>query len=569
MKRTIWIFALMLAGCWETEEEQLSEVEVEEDYTFAEATETATAPGKPVFALRDGRTLGLDFVHMTGADGRKLMPETMGPGCGIVDLTGNGVTEIVFVDGADWDPAKRTNPMVRVYGRDDERYTDITASLGLAGFSGYGMGLAAADYDADGDMDMAVTGVFGVRLLRNDGGSFTDVTGAAGLNPSEGEWSSSASWLDTDGDGWLDLIVANYVRWTVESDIYTTLNGTDKSYATPTVYEGMPNRLYRNDGAGVFTDVAPSTGLDDAENKALGIAVGDFNGDLKPDVFVSNDTTANKAYFSDGAGGFIDMALVMGVAYDDLGRAKAGMGTDVANIEGGPVIAVGNFSDEAVSHFEEVEPEVFAEGAQKRGLGVATRPVLTFGLRFGDFNADGKADLVLGNGHIEPEIGEVQSAVSYAQPLQLYLGGEDGRYADPVTLGDPMVARCVAVGDLDGDIDQDVIVTVNGGTPVVLENMTGAARQILVDLEHPNSPNRDGIGATVAFSAGEWSKTDMVRPRGSYLGHSPYTLHAAAPKEEAGPATVRITWPDGLTQTVSELAFGQRHRISYAPDRSN
>ncbi|MGB0659829.1 MAG: CRTAC1 family protein [Mangrovicoccus sp.] len=561
--------AVALAGCWEKEDDAEATIAPEEHYSFAEDIAQAASDDDAVFVLKEAQALGIDFVNITGADGRKLMPETMGPGCGLVDLTGDGQLEMVFVDGTSWDAAEQTNPMLRVYARRDGAYAEITQALGLAGLNGYGMGLAAADYDADGDTDLAVTGVFGVHLLRNDDGQFTDVSGEAGLSETQGEWSSSAAWVDADGDGWLDLVIANYVQWSVETDIFTTLNGTDKSYATPTVYSGLPNRLYQNDGSGVFTDIAAMAGMDDPENKALGIAVLDLNHDGLLDLFLSNDTTANKAYLADGYGGYMDMALAMGMAFDDQGRAKAGMGVDAANIDDGPVVVVGNFSDEALSHFEEIEAEVFAEGAQKRGLGVATRPVLTFGLRFADFNADGRADLLLANGHIEPEISEVQSAVSYEQPIQLYLSGAEGRYHEPESFGSPMVSRCLAVGDIDGDLDQDAVVTVNGGAPVILENQTGNARQILIDLENPDSPNRAGIGAVITLEAGDWSSERVVRPRGSYLAHSPYTIHAALPEGVDGPVTARITWPDGQTQTASGLETARAHVITFAADTPN
>ncbi len=190
-----------------------------------------------------------------------------------------------------------------------------------------------------------------------------------------------------------------------------------------------------------------------------------------------------------------------------------------------------------------------------------TQSVLTFGLRFADFDADGFQDLLLANGHIEPEINEVQNAVTYRQLLELYLGGEEGRYRDPQQIGEPIVGRCVAVGDIDGDVDLDAIVTSNGEAPIVLVNQTGSERQLSVDLEDAASMNRQALGATLTLRAGEWARTEMVWTRGSYLGHSPYTVHFAVPEGVDAPFSLEVVWPDGTVQEPVDLEPGRRHMI--------
>ena len=568
-KRIIFLLALglVLAGCREEEESSAEATKpTDGDYFLQEVV--ADMPDEAATVLRAvaGADVGIDFTHRTGAEGNKLMPETMGPGCGMLDLDRDGRMDLVFVDGQSWDIKAPATPLLRVYRGGDAGFTDATEAFGLSGITGYGMGVAAGDHDGDGDTDLAVTTVFGVRLLRNDVGTFTDVTEAAGLGGTEGKWYTSASWLDMDGDGWLDLVAAGYVRWSVESDVFTTLNGTDKSYAVPSVYDGLPNLLLRNRGEGTFEDVSDASGFAEGENKGLGIAIVDVNDDGAPDLFVSNDTTANKLYVNDGAGHFTDMALVAGTAYDESGRARAGMGVDAAQPGGTTVIAVGNFSDEAVSHFEAQKGDSwFVDAAQSRGLALHTQSVLTFGLRFADFDADGRQDLLLANGHIEPEITEVQSAVSYRQPIELYRLSEEGRYHDPLVIGDPIVGRCIAVGDIDGDIDQDAVITENGGAPVLLINETGSARQILVDLDDPDTPNREAIGASITLVAGDWSQTERIRARGSYLGHSPYSVHFAVPEAVAqGAVRLTVLWPDGSSQEIADVALGQRHFITHS-----
>jgi len=557
--------SVLVTGCDEQKEDVATvEEPSDDDYFLNDLVELTAEESGALFVQLAASDAGVDFVNTTGAVGDKLMPETMGPGCGMLDLDRDGWMDLVFIDGRSWDRSESGDPMVRIYRGSESGFAEATEAFGLAGLSDYGMGMAAADYDGDGDTDLAITTVFGVKLLRNDDGTFADVSEAAGFGSTADRWYTSAAWLDVDGDSWLDLVAAGYVQWSVETDVFTTLNGTDKSYAVPSVYDGLPNLLLRSKGDGTFEDLSEVAGFAEGENKALGIAVVDMNRDGAPDVFISNDTTANKFYQNDGQGGFIDMALIAGTAYDEAGRARAGMGVDAAGSNGETVIAVGNFSDEAVSHFEAQEDGAwFIDSAQARGLALHTQAVLTFGLRFADFDADGRQDLLLANGHIEPEIGEVQSAVSYRQPLEFYRQDADGRYLNPQIIGDPIVGRCIAVGDIDGDIDQDAVVTENGGPPVLLINQTGSERQVLIDLSDPDSPNRDAVGATATLSAGSWSQSDLVRARGSYLGHSPYSIHAAIPEEVAdSPVTLAVRWPDGKEETFENLALGQHHIIT-------
>jgi hypothetical protein len=409
--------------------------------------------------------------------------------------------------------------------------------------------------------------VTGPRLLRNDGGVYTDVTRAAGLTPPAPEWSTSAAWLDADGDGRLDLFVANYVQWSPETDVFTTLDGTSKSYATPQVYAGLANRLFRNQGDGRFADAGTAAGIGGGdENKALGVVVLDLEGDGDADIFVSNDTVANKLYVNDGSGGFTDTAMLVGVGYDEMGEARAGMGVDTGqSVDGVPVIAIGNFSNEAVSLYERTG-DVFLDTAQRRGIAAPTLARLTFGARFADFDEDGRDDLLLANGHIEPEIQAVQNAVTYRQPVDLYLAGADGRFASAaelagVPLGEPVVGRCLAVGDIDGDLDQDAVVGVNGGAPLILRNQAGGARALVLHLGDPGSTNPEALGARVTVSAGDWSRTETVRARGSYLGHSPYALHLGVPAAAGDSVSVEVTWPGGEQETLGPLAVGRQYEI--------
>lgn len=579
--------ALVLGGCSEKEDSEKTKANVPPPaYTVETVPEKLPAHlDRPVVQVEQAKDSGIDFIHETGAAGKKLMPETMGAGCALFDYDGDGHLDALFPDGRPWTSPKAAAPkksgkrpaagaqnsgpaIARLYHNDGGKFTEVTAKAGLNAIAGYGMGVAAADYDADGDTDLVVTTVTGNRLLRNDAGVYVDATKDAGLELGGPGWATSAAWLDADNDGRLDLFVAYYVDWSQDRDVFTTLDGTNKSYATPKVYKGLQNRLYHNLGKGRFEEIGKAAGLVAGENKALGVVVLDANDDHFPDIFVSNDTVANKLYLNDGKGNFTDTAMLSGVGYDESGEARAGMGVDVGqSFDGAPAILIGNFSDEPVSLYERAASgKVFLDAAQKRGIAIETMPRLTFGARFADLDNDGRDDLLLANGHIEPDIQKVQSAVSYRQPIDVFMAQDGGKYASlakltGTPLGEPVVGRCVAVGDIDNDGDLDGLVSVNGGAPLILRNATGGERSVLIDLRNPETGNIEALGAEVTLSGKDWTRREMVRARGSYLGHSPYTLHFGIPLQAGDSLGVQIRWPDGSVEERGTVQSGNHYRI--------
>ena len=578
---------LALGGCSEKENEEAAKANVPPPaYTIAAVPEKPPAHlDRAVIQVEAGKDVGIDFIHETGAAGKKLMPETMGAGCALFDYNGDGRLDALFPDGRPWVGPKAAAPkksgkrsaadaqnsghaIARLYRNDGSKFTEVTAKAGLNAIGGYGMGVAAADYDADGDADVVVTTVTGNRLLRNDAGVYVDATKDAGLELGGPGWATSAAWLDADNDGQLDLFVAYYVDWNQDRDVFTTLDGTNKSYATPKVYKGLQNRLYHNLGKGRFEEIGKSAGLVSGENKALGVVVLDANDDHFPDIFVSNDTVANKLYLNDGKGNFTDTAMLSGVGYDESGEARAGMGVDVGqSIDGVPAIIIGNFSDEPVSLYERAASgKVFLDAAQKRGIAIETMPRLTFGARFADLDNDGRDDLVLANGHIEPDIQKVQSAVSYRQPIDVFMAQDGGKYESlakltGTPLGEPVVGRCAAVGDIDNDGDLDGLVSVNGGGPLILRNATGGEHAVQIDLRDPETGNIEALGAEVTLSGKDWTRRETVRARGSYLGHSPYTLHFGIPVQVGDSVGVTVRWPDGSVDERGTVQIGNRYRI--------
>ena len=519
---------------------------------------------------------GIDFAHETGAFGNKWMPETMGSGGGFLDYDGDGLIDIFLVNGTTWpgQPKKTPPPVPRLYrNMGDGNFEDVTEKTGLA-FSTYGMGAAFADYDADGDTDMYTTAWGENRLLRNDGGRFTDVTAAmevAGAGGAAPAWSTSAAWVDVDRDGWLDLFVANYVKWTPETDIYVTRDGKTKSYATPEGYKGESSRLYRNINGQGFEDITEEAGVLNEEGKSLGVAMADFNDDGWIDIAVSNDTQPNFLYINQGDGTFVDRAIAAGIGYDEIGRARAGMGIDVADIanEGRWAIAIGNFSKEPISLYTQLDGgELFQDRAGSARL---TRPsllALTFGLQFADLDLDGFLDLITANGHIEPEINAVQQDITFAQNPQLFLN-VDGQFVDisdqaglPFTT--PIVGRGIATADIDTDGDLDILITTNGGAPVLLRNdlPANAANWVGIRLVG-NRPNLDAIGAKVTIWSNSMAQQRFVQTGSSYLIQSDNSrlLFGLGEAQQADSVTVR--WPTtGDVTRVEGLDAGRIHDIA-------
>lgn len=492
---------------------------------------------------------GLDFVHVTGAAGDKWMPETVGSGGGFLDYDGDGHLDIFLVNGRNWtgDDGARS---ALFRNRGDGTFVDVSAETGTD-LHVYGMGAAFADYDGDGDMDIYVTAVGPNVLLRNDGDRFVDVTDRAGVDGDpEGRpnaWSTAAAWLDYDGDEDLDLFVCNYVRWSPKTDLFHTLNGTTKAYATPEPYEGDTCVMYRNEGPSQpFSDVTRATGLWNPEGKALGIAVDDFDDDGTPDIFVTNDTEPNFLYMNRGGGRFEEVGMRAGVAVDPTGRARAGMGVDVADLEGDGrlAVAIGNFSHEAVSLYVQQSSDLFHDRAPAMDLARPTLPILTFGLRFVDLNLDGLNDIVLANGHIEPTVGEVRSGISFEQPTQVFLGTGDGFVEMTAQTGDamprPVVGRGLATGDVDGDGDPDILLTVNGGPARLIRNdLPAEGNRLRVAFGRPV------IGAKVRVYAGGRSQRWYVTASGSYLSQSALSARTFGLGDAEAADSVVVQWPDG------------------------
>ena len=491
------------------------------------------------------------------------MPETLGSGCAFLDYDQDGWQDILLVNGMDWPGHKRERTTLQLYRNNrNGTFTDITRHAGLD-VEMYGMGVAVGDYNNDGYPDILITCVGQNRLFRNTGkGSFVDVTSSSGLSGRQA-FSTSALWLDVDRDGLLDLFVCNYVKWSKEHDVFCSLDGTHKAYCTPEAYRGETCWLFHNRGDGTFEDVTASSGIFDSSSKSLGAAMLDYDEDGWPDLLVANDTQPNKLYRNQRNGSFKDVGVETGLAFSAEGKARAGMGVDVADFEnsGHAGIAITNFDNEMIGLYR-AAGKGYVDVATQSGVGMPSKDKLGFGCLFLDADLDGALDLVAVNGHIDETVRNVRH-VGYAQPPQLFLNEGRGIFRDASDdLGpdfkQPRVGRGVAYGDFDRDGDVDLLLTTNNGPAVLFRSdQLSGNRSIRLRLTGTKS-NRDAIGASVRIFQGQSSQSRMVKSGSSYLSQSELPLTFGLGKSDRVDRLV-IYWPSGTTEEYKDLASGRTY----------
>lgn len=518
------------------------------------------------------------FRHENGAFGAKWFPEPMGSGGGFIDYDGDGWQDILLVAGGTWPghSDKRVPALYLYRNNGDGTFSLTTDGAGLSEVSTYGFGITVADYNNDGHQDFFLTTLYENMLFRNDNGGFIEVGKEAGV-ANESTLSSSALFFDADRDGWLDLYVGNYTDWSPETDVWCSFGGK-KGYCTPEVYDGVPGRFYRNNGDGTFTDMTEKAGFLPAPGKTLGIAEHDFNKDGWPDLAVANDLTRDLLYENNGDGTFIEKGMASGMAFDETGKARAGMGIDAGVVDGSGEVSifVGNFQNEMIGVYRYVGNGYFMDRAALSKIGRVSFQVLTFGLFLFDVDLEGDLDLFAVNGHIQIEIESEEHEFEFRQLPQLYLNRGDGIF-DLVTpeegnvLATPIVGRGAAYADYDRDGDLDILITENAGPARLWRNelSTGSSGKnmnfLRVGLKGQES-NRDGIGSVVTVVAGGRRMTQRIRTGSSYLSQSE-KIATFGLGEVITVDSLRIDWPSGRVDHFEQLNSNQELIITEGSGR--
>jgi hypothetical protein len=501
---------------------------------------------------------GIAFRHRHGGSGDKHMVETMAGGGGFWDYDADGDLDVYLLNGAPLPGYEGPRPLTNaLYRNEGGRFVDVTVEAGLPEPS-YSMGSLAADYDDDGDLDLYVTSFGPNHLYRNEGdGTFTEVTETAGVG--ETGLSTSAAFGDVDGDGDLDLYVANYIEYSLEGAVYCgdrTLG--IRTYCHPDNYVGAPDVLYRNEGDGRFSDVSVEAGVSLKEGKGLGVIFTDFDEDGDPDIYVANDSTMNYLFLNLGGGRFEETALALGVGFDEDGRAEGSMGVDAGDYDGDVKLDlwVTNFESEGNTLYRNLGDGTYADATYAAGLALPSLPWVGFGTGFFDFDNDADVDIFVANGHIMDHPSFLSDATRYAQPKGLYRN-EGGRFDDVSrSAGEPFgreaVGRGTAFGDWDDDGDPDLLVMNNNDVPNLLRNETENGNHWTLLRLVGRRSNRDAIGAVVRIEAGGKRQIDELRCGYSYLSMNDPRLHFGL--GTAGRIDhLEIRWPSGLNQVFSGL----------------
>jgi hypothetical protein len=491
---------------------------------------------------------GIRFHHRHGGDGDKHIVETMSGGGGFWDYDGDSDLDVYLLNGAA-PPA--------LYRHEGGRFIDVTEAAGLKA-SGYGMGCAAADYDNDGDLDLFVSSFGPGHLYRNEGdGTFTEVTQAAGVGAAG--FAASAAFADIEGDGDLDLYVTTYIEYRLDNPVYCGDRALGvRTYCHPNNYPGAPDLLYRNEGDGTFSDISVEAGVSLKEGRGLGVIFTDYDEDGDPDIYVANDTMMNYFFRNLGGGTFEETALALGLGFDEDGRAEGSMGIDAGDYDGDGKLDlfVTNFESESNTLYRNLGDGTYTDMTYAAGLALPSLPWVGFGTGFFDFDNDADPDLFVANGHIMDHASALSDATRHAQPKQLY-ENDGGRYGDISTSAGGLfareqVGRGTAFGDWDDDGDPDLLAMNNDDVPNLLRNETENGNHWTLLQLVGRASNRDGVGALVRVEAGGRKQIDELRCGYSYLSMNDLRLHFGLGSARRIDR-LEIRWPSGLTQVFSNL----------------
>jgi enediyne biosynthesis protein E4 len=519
-------------------------------------------PAIPVHFTDIRKTAGITFQQDSTQTEEKLYLETMGTGVAWLDYDQDGLMDLFFVQSAATEAYTPTHPLrcALYHNNGDGTFTDVTEKAGLAGVGHYGQGVAVGDFDNDGYPDLYVTGYGSAILYHNNGdGTFTDVTSKAGVGD-EGQWSTSAGWFDYDKDGYLDLVVTNYIEWSSKNNIWCGDHRPGyRAYCHPGNYRGERIKLFHNNHDGTFTDVSDASGVGKPEAKGMGVVLADLNNDGWTDIAVANDTWPNFLFFNKHNGTFDDVSLISGLAASEDGRYEAGMGIDAADVDrdGWMDVYITHLDFELNRLYHNNGNGTFTDATYSSGIGNKVMNMSGVSMKFVDYDNDGWPDILQVNGAMVDNVRLYHSEVTYKEPLLMFRNVGKGEFEKvSETLGAdfmrPIAGRGLATADFDNDGDIDFAVNVRGDYPEVMRNDGGNANHWLEVLLIGTKSNRDGIGASLKLTSEGFVEVEQAKGGMGYMSASDRRIQFGLGKRTKIDS-LEITWPSGQVDKLTEV----------------
>ena len=512
------------------------------------------------------RAAGISFQQDGTATEEKYYLETMGTGVGWIDYDQDGLMDLFFVQSAATDIYKPPHPLrsALYHNNGDGTFTDVTEKAGVGAAGLYGQGVAVGDFDNDGYPDLYVTGYGHAILYHNNGdGTFTDVTEKAGV-ADKGGWSTSAGWFDYDKDGYLDLVVCNYIEWNPKNNIWCGEHRPGyRAYCHPDNYKGQRLKLYHNNHDGTFTDVSEKSGVGIPEAKGMGVVLADLNNDGWPDIAVANDTWPNFLLINKKDGTFKDVSFTSGIAASEDGKYEAGMGIDAADVDGDGYLDlyVTHLDFELNRLYHNNRDETFDDVTYASGIGNKAIFLSGVTMKFLDYDNDGWTDICQANGAMLDNINLYHTEVTYKEPMLMFRNLGHGKFEKVSDqLGPdfmhPVAGRGLAVADFDNDGDLDLVVNNRGDYPELLRNDGGNANHWLEVFLVGTKSNRDGIGATLKLTSEGFSQTKQSQGGMGYMSASDPRIHFGLGQHRSI-ESLEITWPSGSVDKLTNVPIDQ------------